>query len=178
MTTTSEYLATSYRPDRELIDGQLVERNVGEWDHSNLLGALVGWMSARDREWNIRSLISLRIQVASNRFRVPDLCAFPRDREIEQIPTTPPLICIEVLSQDDTLLNMQDRVDDYVAFGVPNIWILDPVKRRAYVCSHRDFREPEKGILEVANSPFAFPWPTCSRTLTSFPPRPGSPKSD
>ena len=61
--------------------------------------------------------------------------------------------CIEVLSKDDTLRSMQDRVDDDVAFGVPNIWVLNPVKRRAHVCSFRDFREPENGILEVANSP-------------------------
>jgi len=31
-----EYLATSYRPDREPLDGQLTERNLGEYDHSNL----------------------------------------------------------------------------------------------------------------------------------------------
>jgi hypothetical protein len=30
--TLSEYLAASYRPDREYLDGELLERNVGEWD--------------------------------------------------------------------------------------------------------------------------------------------------
>jgi hypothetical protein len=34
--TLSEYLATSYRPDCEYLDGELLERNVGEWDHSRL----------------------------------------------------------------------------------------------------------------------------------------------
>jgi len=48
---------------------------------------------------------------------------------------------------------MQERVDDYHAFGVPNIWILDPVKRRAYVCTGGDFREPPGDTLEVASSP-------------------------
>jgi hypothetical protein len=28
----SEYLNTSYRPDRDYLDGELMERNVGEWD--------------------------------------------------------------------------------------------------------------------------------------------------
>ena len=32
----SEYLSTSYRPDCELVDGHLVERNVGEYEQSNL----------------------------------------------------------------------------------------------------------------------------------------------
>ena len=33
-TPLSEYLATSYRPDREYVDGEVKERNVGEYDHS------------------------------------------------------------------------------------------------------------------------------------------------
>lgn len=46
MLSTSEYLSTSYRSDQELIDGRLIERNVGEYDHSNLLGALIAWLEA------------------------------------------------------------------------------------------------------------------------------------
>jgi Uma2 family endonuclease len=153
MSTVSGYLATSYRPDRELIGGELHERNSGEYDHSNLQGALVEWLRVRRREWRIRVLPEQRIRVAANRFRIPDVCVISRDQEIEPVFTRPPLICIEVLSKDDTLRGMQDRVDDYLAFGVPNIWILDPVGRRAYVCTHGDFREPEGGILDVASSP-------------------------
>lgn len=147
-----EYLKTSYRPDQEMLDGQLVERNVGEYDHSNLQGALVAWMHRYQREWNIRVLPEQRIQVSSTRFRVPDLCVISRDQELEPVFTRPPLICIEILSKDDTLRSMQDRIDDYRAFGVPNIWVLDPVKRRAYICTHGDFREPEGEVLEVPSS--------------------------
>lgn len=31
-----EYLRTSYDPDREYVDGRLVERHVGEYSHSRL----------------------------------------------------------------------------------------------------------------------------------------------
>ena len=31
LVSVAEYLATAYRPDRELVDGLLQERNVGEW---------------------------------------------------------------------------------------------------------------------------------------------------
>jgi hypothetical protein len=34
--SVEEYLNTSYRPDREYIDGALLERNVGERAHSRL----------------------------------------------------------------------------------------------------------------------------------------------
>ena len=86
----SEYLATSYRPDLELLDGELVARNVGEYDHSNLQGAVVAWMRARQREWNIRVLPEQRLQVAVNRFRIPDICVIWRDRLIEPVFTRPP----------------------------------------------------------------------------------------
>ncbi len=153
----SEYLNTSYRPDREMLEGQLVERNVGEYDHSNLQGALVAWMRHRQRAWNIRVLPEQRIQVSSTRFRVPDVSVVSREQEVEPVFTRPPLLCIEVLSKDDTLRSMQDRVDDYRAFGIPNIWVLDPVKRRAYVCTLGDFRELEGETLEIALSPIRIP---------------------
>ena len=127
------------------MDGQLIERNVQ--------GALVPWMRQRQREWKIRVLPEQRIQVSATRFRVPDVCIVSRDQEIEPVFTKPPLICIEVLSKDDTLRSMQGRVDDYRGFGVQNIWILDPVTRKAYVCMLGDFREPEGDSLAVANSP-------------------------
>ncbi len=148
----TEYLNTSYRPDLELLDGQLVARNVGEYDHSNLQGALIASLRSRQRDWNIRVLPEQRLQVTATRFRIPDVCVISRDQVIEPVFTRPPLICIEVLSKDDTLRSMQERVDDYHAFGVPNIWILDPLKRRAYVCTAGDFREPSDRTLEVAGS--------------------------
>jgi hypothetical protein len=37
-----EYLATSYRPDCDYVDGAIEERNVGEFDHSFLRGCFSG----------------------------------------------------------------------------------------------------------------------------------------
>ncbi len=157
LVSVSEYLNTSYRPDQEMLEGQLVERNKGEYDHSNLQGALVAWMRQRQREWNIRVLPEQRLQVSSTRFRIPDVCVVSRDQPPEPVFTRAPLLCIEVLSKDDTLRSMQERVHDYRAFGVPNIWVLDPVKLRAYVCTHGDFREAEGKILDIPLSPIRIP---------------------
>lgn len=150
--SSEEYLSTSYRPDCELIDGQLMERNVGEFDHSNLQGAVVTWLANRRREWNIRVLPEQRLKVKPNRFRIPDVCVISRSQTVEPVFTKPPLICIEVLSKDDTLRSMQQRIDDYLAFGVPNVWILDPVARRAYVCTREGFLEPDGNMLRASGS--------------------------
>ncbi|MBV8896778.1 MAG: Uma2 family endonuclease [Acidobacteriaceae bacterium] len=153
LVSVSEYLNTSYRPDQELLEGRLVERNVGEYDHSNLQGAVVGWMRQRQHEWKIRVLPEQRLQVSLRRFRVPDVCVISRDQELEAVFTRPPLLVIEILSKDDTLRSMQERIDDYRTFGIQNIWVLDPVRRRAYVCTYGDFREPDNETLEVPGTP-------------------------
>jgi hypothetical protein len=54
---------------------------------------------------------------------------------------------------------MQERVDEYLNFGVSNVWILDPVSRKAYVCTQSGFQEPDCGILQVAGSPIRVPLP-------------------
>ncbi len=148
-----EYLSTSYRPDCDFVDGELQERNLGELEHALLQGAIFAWFWARREEWNILPLQEQRVQVAPTRFRVPDLTVLRIDQPREPIVTTPPLILIEVLSKDDTLRSMRERVDDYLNFGVQHVWILDPATRRAYVCSRTGFQEPENSVLIVPNAP-------------------------
>jgi hypothetical protein len=63
--SVDDYLSASYRPDWEMLEGKLIERNVGEYDHSNLQGALVVWLRRHQREWNIRVLPEQRIRVSS-----------------------------------------------------------------------------------------------------------------
>ena len=73
----------------------------------------------------VEALLEQTVQVPATRFRVPDVCVILAGSEPEQIFTTPPFICIEILSRDDRLSAMQERVKDYLAFGVPYVWILD-----------------------------------------------------
>ena len=93
-----------------------------------------------------------RVHISPRCFRIPDVCVLRRDQPIEPVFTAPPLICIEVLSKDDSLRSIRERVDDYLNFGVPNVWILDPALRKAYVCTPTGFQEPEGGVLQAAGS--------------------------
>jgi Uma2 family endonuclease len=153
LVSVQEYLATSYRPDRDFVDGELQERNLGEFEHSFLQSAILAWFWTRQKEWNVLPLVEQRVQVAPTRFRVPDVTVLRADQAREPIVTSPPLILIEVLSKDDSLRSMRERVDDYLNFGVHNVWILDPASKRAYVCSQTGFQEPEQRILVVPNTP-------------------------
>ena len=72
--SVEEYLSTSYRPDCDYVDGEVRERNVGEYPHSNLQSRLIIWFGNRERDWKIRMLPEQRIRVSAHRFRIPDAC--------------------------------------------------------------------------------------------------------
>jgi Uma2 family endonuclease len=153
LVSVQEYLASAYRPDRDFVDGELQERNLGELEHSLLQTLSVTWFWTRKDEWQVLPLVEQRIQVSATRFRVPDVTVLRSNQAREAVITIPPLILIEILSKDDTLRSMRERVDDYLRFGVQHIWILDPATRRAYVCTQTAFQEPESGELIVPGTP-------------------------
>ena len=130
--SVEEYLRTTYRPDRDYVDGAVIERNVGEKDHSRLQTDLSTFVNVRARQWSIAVFVEQRVQVKARRFRVPDICVVAGSEPDEQIFTTPPLVCIEILSKDDRWSDVQERIDDYLSFGVRHVWVLDPRSRKAY----------------------------------------------
>lgn len=132
--SVSEYLKSRYRPDCDYVDGRVEERNVGEHDHAALQAALILWFGQHQQDWNIEVLPEQRVQISPTRFRVPDVCLVSLDNPVEQVLTRPPLACIEILSPEDTMRRMQERIEDYRSLGVANIWILDPGTRRGYDC--------------------------------------------
>ena len=139
LVAVSDYLKNTRRPDCDYVDGRLEERNVGEHDHAALQAALILWFGQRQQEWNIEVLPEQRMKISATRFRVPDVCLVSLDQPVEQILTKPPLACIEILSPEDTLRRMQERIKDYLEFGVENIWILDPATQRGYDCKRSGF---------------------------------------
>jgi len=68
-----------------------------------------------------------------------------------EIFTSPPRLCIEILSKDDTMLYMQEKIDDYLSFGVPYIWIINPRLRKGYVATKAGVVEAESGILATSD---------------------------
>ena len=120
-----EYLSTDYSPDCDFVDGVLEDRNVGERDHSRLQGALIAWLYARRRELGIEIYPDQRVQVSASRYRVPDICVTVGEPD-EQIFTTPPFLCMEILSPEDQMGRVLVKIADYLDFGVRFVWLIDP----------------------------------------------------
>jgi len=126
------YLKTSYHPDRDYVDGEIEERNLGEFDHAELQGAVAAWFFAKRKEWNVHVLTEQRVRVSATRVRIPDVCLVSRDLPVEQVITHPPLVVVEILSPEDRVQRYNDRLEDYRSMGVRNIWVLNPATQAGF----------------------------------------------
>ena len=147
----SEYLNTSYRPDCDYLEGELLDRNVGEWDHARLQGVLGAFLSSREKQLGIIVVPEQRVQVMARRFRVPDITVVAGPRPAGGIVTDPPFLCIEILSPSDRVVEMQDRIRDYIDFGVRYVWLIDPVTRLTFVYTPGGVQEVKDGVLSTKN---------------------------
>lgn len=126
-----EYLHTSYRPDVDFVDGELEERNLGEFEHARLQTILASFFFLQEKSWSIKAVVEQRIRVAPTRVRICDLVLLRASTPRERVTETPPLICIEILSPEDRLSRAELVLADYLAMGVENLWLIDPLRRSA-----------------------------------------------
>jgi Uma2 family endonuclease len=134
-----EYLSTNYDPDCDWIDGELIERNMGEFDHAGLQGVVFAILYSQRREAGIHVFPELRMQVAPRRYRVPDIAV--TKRRGKGILREPAFLCVEILSPQDRVPRIESRIGEYLAFGVPYVWMIDPRARKAWVYSSDGRRE-------------------------------------
>jgi Uma2 family endonuclease len=138
-----------YHPDCDYVDGELKERNLGEQPHAHIQGIITAIFYNNRKEWGVRSLPEQRLQISSARYRIPDICVIRNTDGKDRIINFTPLLCIEVVSSEDRMSELQKRVEDYASIGVKRTWVIDPWKRIGYHASVEGFIQPEDGILRV-----------------------------
>ena len=144
-----EYLHTSFPDgDREYVDGRIVERNLGEVDHSDVQTSIAHYLRTHYRK-RIWAGVEVRVQVKKTRFRIPDVTVMAGSKPSEQIIRRPPLVAVEVLSSEDRARDLQEKIDDYLGFGVKYVWVVNPSTRRAYVHTSAGSREAKDGVLRA-----------------------------
>lgn len=64
-----------------------------------------------------------------------------------------PVLAVEILSPNTTLDELNEKIDEYLAAGVPLVWIVDP--RRRTVTIYRPDQEPEfvNALQELTGDP-------------------------
>lgn len=148
-----EYLNTSYEPDCDYVDGVLEERNVGKKRHARTQARLILWLGARQQQHGCEILPEQRVKAGASRVRIPDICLVPADDQ-DEVQERPPFLCIEVLSPEDRMNRVAIRLKDYLAIGVPTVWVIDPYSKQAWVqTAETPLTKVEDGILRCANPP-------------------------
>jgi Uma2 family endonuclease len=82
------------------------------------------------------------MRLRPNLVLIPDVAVF-YPHEPDRVPDTPPLVVAEVLSLDDRLTAVREKLEEYRAWGVPHVWLVEPHGKRLYLC--------DNGLMEVAS---------------------------
>ena len=150
--TMEQYLRTSYSPDVDFVDGEIEERNLGEFDHGFLQGLIFNWFLAHKKVLGALPVVEQRIRIDGDRVRICDVAVVSTRRPREQVSTTPPVICVEIMSSEDRLSRAIVVLNDYRAMGVENIWLIDPHERLVYSFGKLGLQQRENLLLPISQT--------------------------
>jgi Uma2 family endonuclease len=137
--TMEEYLHTSFDgADRDYVDGEVIERNMGELPHAQIQARLIELLLPLAHKLRLQVLPEIRIQTRPTRFRVADVAVWRAGDIGRRIPTVPPFLVVEILSAEDRIIRLQPKIREYLAYGVAWVWVIDPDERRALSYSPAD----------------------------------------
>ena len=132
-TSVEQYLHTSFPDlDREYRDGELVERSLPDYPHGRVQTLICVFFEAHRLKHSVYVCSETRMKLREGLYLIPDVAVF-RPSPPPRVPATPPLVAIEILSLDDRLSAVRDKLDEYKAWGIPHVWLIDPHSRRFYV---------------------------------------------
>lgn len=134
-----DYLRTSFEgPDCEYLDGEIVERNMGEKPHGRVQAMLAAVLFQLEARLGIEVITDIRIQITAERYRVADLAVWRAGTSGPRFPVNPPFLAIEILSPEDRMVRMQPKIQEYLSIGVEWVWVIDPEEKAALCYSRQN----------------------------------------
>ena len=131
----------SDRPDVEYVRGEIVERGMPDLVHSGVQKRLIVIFSTLEDLHRVYAFPELRLQLADDLFRVPDVAVFSGAPPSQLVPDRPPLCVVEIVSRDDRYTGLLQKLDEYHRWGVEHIWVVDPWLERLCVYDGSDLRQ-------------------------------------
>jgi Uma2 family endonuclease len=158
MMDVEEYLRTSFDgSDCEYLDGEIVERNMGELPHGDVQFTLGRLLWRLRKTLGIRVVTEIRVQIGPRRFRVADIGVWRNDNIGSGIPTEPPFLAIEILSPEDRMVRMLPKIQEYLSIGVEYVWVIDPQEKAALSYSRRHREGAAVTMLRTENPDIEIP---------------------
>jgi Uma2 family endonuclease len=128
--TAEQYLRMTFEHDAEFVHGEIVERSMPDYVHSRIQTLLAFLFESMRRSHTLFTCAELRCKIAPDVFRIPDICVIADKPPQQSVPDQPPLVAIEILSKDDRHSDLMQKLEEYLVWGVPNIWVIDPSTHR------------------------------------------------
>jgi Uma2 family endonuclease len=128
--TAEQYLHMTFEYDAEYVHGEIVERAMPDRLHSKIQLLILMAIGRLIQSYPLFPYPELRLRLAPGVFRIPDVSVFSGEDTRESVPSSPPFLVIEILSKDDRHYDLMEKLEEYRAWGVPNIWVVDPYSKR------------------------------------------------
>ncbi len=158
MLTVEEYLRTSFEDgDCDYVDGQVVERNIGEVLHSSTQAQMC-FLIHRP---TLAALLSIRLRINPTRYRVADVAVWRNGDELgPDIPRLSPFLVVEILSPKDKIGRIVPKINDYFDAGVEYVWAVDPYERIGLMFSRQDRLGESVDVLRTEDPAIEIPLET------------------
>jgi len=139
--TAAQYLATPYEREPEFVRGELVERSLPTFSHGDIQLEVGSRLRVLAREHRLYCGVEIRLRLAEDLYRIPDISLWTGPDRPAQVPASPPMLVVEVVSPDDRLYDILQKLDEYQAWGVEHIWLVEPELKQFHVYDHGSLRE-------------------------------------
>ena len=141
---------------RELVYGEIVEMPPPDFGHGERQSELVielGNYKRRTKVGRVITEVGFVLDRDPDLVRLPDVAfvletRVPPDWDRNSYFPGPPDLAVEVLSKSETLTAAQEKIDEYLQYGVRLAWLLNP-RRRTLTVYRRGVPPVELGEAET-----------------------------
>jgi len=130
----AKYVNDEYPP--EFVRGELFYRSMPKWLHGRLEVLIAMRLQAAGM-----AVTELHLRLSDDLIRIADVAMYLKTPG-EEIPSTPPLVVVEIISPDDRHEDVFEKLREYRTWGVKNIWVVEPRLKEFHIFDSR-------GIIEV-----------------------------
>jgi Uma2 family endonuclease len=131
-----QYLAKHFgEREPEFVRGELVNRPMPTFAHAEAQAILAGLFRELRKAHQVHGVTEIRVRLKHDLFRIPDVALFAGPRPQEQVPSSPPLVVVEITSPDDRHQDLLEKLEEYRAWGVQHVWVVEPELKMLHVYS-------------------------------------------
>jgi Uma2 family endonuclease len=152
LVTAEQYLHMTFEHEAEYVRGEIVERSLPDLIHGRIQFLLAQALVPITRSHSLYPCFEVRMRVAPDVYRLPDAAVFAGALPHESVPSAPPLLVVEILSKDDRYYDPMEKLEEYRVWGVPNIWVVNPMAKRFSI--YTEFGLRNVSSLVLADFPF------------------------